>query len=133
MYAGTSKYKANLTSTRGRRRGGARGITRRRVRSGSPVNRGCAEVSTVRWGNLDDDIAVSFPDFRGQHGPVTLQVTESEPYDCFSLLFPEELWDVSVEQTSIYFAQRQRKSWVNDTNKDEMKAIVGPLFFYRYT
>ena len=29
-----------------------------------------AEVSTVRWGNLDQDVVVSFPDFRGQHGPV---------------------------------------------------------------
>ena len=88
-----------------------------------------AEVSTVRWGNLDKDVVVSFPDFGGQHGPVTLQVTESEPYDFFSLLFPEELWDVLVEQTNIYVAQKQRKSWFNDTNKDEMKAFVGALFF----
>ena len=88
-----------------------------------------AEVSTVRWGNLDEDVVVSFPDFRGQHGPVTLQVTESEPYDFFSLLFPEELWDVLVEQTNIYVAQKQRKSWFNDTNKDEIKAFVGALFF----
>ena len=106
-----------------------RGTTTRRVRSRSPVIRGSAEVSTVRWGNLDEDVVVSFPDFRGQHGPVTLQVTESEPYDFFSLLFPEELWDVLVEQTNIYVAQKQRKSWFNDTNKDEMKAFVGALFF----
>ena len=102
-----------------------RGTTTRRVRSQYPVIRGSAEVSTVRWGNLDEDVVVSFPDFRGQHGPVTLQVTESEPYDFFSLLFPEELWDVLVEQTNIYVAQKQRKSWFNDTNKDEMKAFSG--------
>ena len=59
----------------------------------------------------------------------SLQVTESEPYDFFSLLFPEELWDVLVEQTNIYVAQKQRKSRFNDTNKDEMKAFVGALFF----
>ena len=106
-----------------------RGTTTRRVRSRSPVIRGSAEVSTVRWGNLDEDVVVSFPDFGGQHGPVTLQVTESEPYDFFSLLFPEELWDVLVEQTNIYVAQKQRKSWFNDTNKDEMKAFVGALIF----
>ena len=63
----------------------------------------------------------------------SLQVTESEPYDFFSLLFPEELWDVLVEQTNIYVAQKQRKSWFNDTNKDEMKAFVGALFFYGCT
>ena len=50
-------------------------------------------------------------------------------HDFFSLLFPEELWDVLVEQTNIYVAQKQRKSWFNDTNKDEMKAFVGALFF----
>ena len=47
----------------------------------------------------------------------------------FSLLFPQELWDVLVEQTNIYVAQKQRKSWFNDTNKDEMKAFVGALIF----
>ena len=91
-----------------------------------------AEVSTVRWGNLDEDVVVSFPYFR-EHGPVTLQVTEPEPYDFFSLLFPEELWDVLVEQTNIYVAQKQRKSWFNETNKDEMKAFVGTPFFYGCT
>ena len=101
----------------------------RRVRSRSPVIQGSAENSTVRLGNVDEDVVVSFPDFRGQHGPVTLQVTESEPYDFFSLLFPEELWDVLVEQTNIYVAQKQRKSWFNDTNKDETKAFVGALVF----
>ena len=44
----------------------------RRVRSRSPVIQGSAEVSTVRLGNVDEDVVVSFPDFRGQHGPVTL-------------------------------------------------------------
>ena len=83
------------------------GTTTRRVRSQSPVIRGSAEVSTVRWENLDEDVVVSFPDFRGQHGLVTLQVTESEPYDFFSLLFREELWDVLVEQTNIYVAHAE--------------------------
>ena len=48
-----------------------RGTTTRRVRSRSTVIQGSAEVSTVRLGNVDEDVA-SFPDFRGQHGPVTL-------------------------------------------------------------
>ena len=34
-----------------------------------------------------------------------------------------------MEQTNIYVAQKQRKSWFNDTHKDEMKAFVGALFF----
>ena len=44
----------------------------------------------MRWANLDEDVIVLFPDFRGQNGPVTLQVTESKLYDFFSLLFPEK-------------------------------------------
>ena len=44
----------------------------------------------MRWANLDEDVIVLFPDFRGQNGPVTLQVIESKPYDFFSLLFPEK-------------------------------------------
>ena len=96
------------TSTRGRSSGRRRG----RARSRSPVNRGIAEVSTVKGESLDEDV-VSFPDFRG-HGPVTLQVTESEPYDFFSPLFSEELWDVLVEQTNIHIAQKLRKSWFNN-------------------
>ena len=100
---GEARQNETTTSTRGRTSGRSRGrprggrvhgTTTRRVRSRSPVNWGSAEVSTVRWGNLDEDIVVLFPDFRGQHGPVNLQVTESEPYDFFSLLFPEELWNV---------------------------------------
>ena len=34
-----------------------------------------------------------------------------------------------MEQTNIYVAQKQRKSWFNDTNKDETKAFVGALIF----
>ena len=34
-----------------------------------------------------------------------------------------------MEQNNIYVAQKQKKSWFNDTNKDEMKAFVGALFF----
>ena len=52
-----------------------------------------------------------------------------EPVNFFSLVFPEELWDVLVEQTNLYVAQKQRKTWLCDTNKDEMKAFVGALYF----
>lgn len=29
----------------------------------------------------------------------------------------------------MYVAQKQRKTWLYDTNKDEMKAFVGALYF----
>lgn len=117
-------------SSRGRPRGrGARGTAARGARSRSPANRRDEDNSAIRWGNRDENVVVSFPEYRGQHGPITLLEADSEPVNFFSLLFPEELWDILVEQTNLYVAQKQRKTWLCDTNKDEMKAFVGALYF----
>ena len=71
---GEARRNETTTSTRGRSSGRSRGrphggrvrgTTTRRVRSRSPVIQGSAEVSTVRLGNVDEDVVVSFPDFRG--------------------------------------------------------------------
>lgn len=43
-------------------------------------------------------------------GPITLQEAESEPIKSISVLFPDELWDVLVEQPNIYVAQKQRNT-----------------------
>ena len=117
-------------SSRGRSRGrGARRTASRGARSRSPTNRRDENNSAIRWGNLDENVVVSFPEYTGQHGPVTLLEADSEPVNFFSLVFPEELWDILVEQTNLYVAQKQRKTWLCDTNKDEMKAFVGALYF----
>lgn len=96
-------------SSRGRSRGrGAYGTAARGARSRSPANRRDADNSAIRWGNLDENVVVSFPEYRGQHGPISLLEANSEPVNFFSLVFPEELWDVLVEQTNLYVAQKQK-------------------------
>ena len=47
----------------------------------------------------------------------------------FSLLFPEHTWDVLVEQTNNVCCPETKKTWLCDTNKDEMKAFVGAYYF----
>ena len=49
--------------------------------------------------------------------------------ELFSLVFPEELRNVLEQQTNMYIAQKQWKTWLCDKNKDEMKAFVGALYF----
>ena len=96
-------------SSRGRsRERGARGTAARGARSRSPANRRDADNSAIRLGNLDENVVVSFPEYRGQHGPISLLEANSEPVNFFSLVFPEELWDVLVEQTNLYVAQKQK-------------------------
>lgn len=43
-------------------------------------------------------------------GPITLQEAESELIKFISVVFPDELWDVLVEQPNIYVAQKQRNT-----------------------
>ena len=65
---GNIQRNENTTSTTRRSsRGRAHGVAARRARSRSPVNRHNANGSVVRWGNIDEDVVVSFPDFRGQN------------------------------------------------------------------
>lgn len=101
-----ARRRSNRRRPRGR---GARGTTESGARSRSPANRRDADNSAIRWGNLDENVVVSFPEYRGQHGPITLLEADSEVVNFFSLVFPEDLWDVLVDKQICMLPRNKEK------------------------
>lgn len=81
-----------------------------------------------RWGVLDQQTLVDYPEFQGKHGPSMPLGIDSKCVDFWRQLFPDDLVHSIVLETNRYAAQKNRKVWDGDTNFDEMHAFLGVLY-----
>ena len=86
------------------------------------------DTAGQRWGDLDNQTRVDYPEFHGRHGPSTPLGIDSTPVDFWQQLFPDELVQHIADETNRITAQKRRKVWDGDTSCDEMKAFIGVLY-----
>lgn len=84
-------------------------------------------ISDIKWGTMDAPTNPIQQQFTAHHWPTEPLGCDTIPVDFFNQLFPDELWDLLVDQTNVYGHQKGTK-YFSDTSLPEMQAFICLLY-----